>query len=94
MALKPARLLPAHGPAIDNPQDLLERYIRHRERREEQIFAAVRSGCSTLELIVDTVYDGLLEPLKGAARDSVLAHLIKLEEDNVVRREGHEWRTL
>jgi hypothetical protein len=42
---------------------------------------------------VDTVYDGL-EALKGAARDSVLAHLIKLEEDNVVRREGHEWRTL
>lgn len=94
MALKPARLLPAHGPAIDNPQDLLERYIRHRERREEQIFAAVRSGCSTLESIVDTVYDGLLEALKGAARDSVLAHLIKLEEDNVVRCEGHEWRTL
>ena len=94
MALEPTRLLPAHGSAIDNPQDLLERYIRHRQQREEQILAAVRSGCSTLESIVDTVYDGLLDALKGAARDSVLAHLIKLEEDKVVGREGDEWRAL
>lgn len=94
IALKPARLLPAHGAAIDTPQDLLERCIRHRERRAQQILAAVRAGCSTLESIVDTVYDGLGEALKGAARETALAHLVKLEEDNLVRREGDEWSLL
>lgn len=94
MALRPARLLPAHGPAIDDPQAVLERYISHRERREAQILAAVRAGCSTIESIVDTVYDGPLVALKGAARDSVLAHLIKLEEDAEVKREDDEWRAV
>lgn len=92
MALEPARLLPAHGPTIDNPQAVLERYIRHREHREEQILTAVRAGRSTLESIVDNVYDGLLDALKAAARESVQAHLIKLEEDGMVKRDGDEWR--
>lgn len=92
IALKPARLLPAHGPAIDDPRAVLERYISHRARREEQILTAVRAGCSTLESIVDTVYDGLPDARKGAARESVLAHLITLEEDNAVRHEGDGWR--
>ena len=91
MALRPARLLPAHGAAIDNPQAVLERYIRHRARREEQILAAVRSGRSTLESIADNVYDGLVEELKGAAHESVLAHLIKLEQEGTVIQDGEEW---
>jgi len=92
MALNPARLLPAHGPAIDDPHAVLERYIRHRQLREEQILAAVRSGRATLESIVDNVYDGLAEALRGAARESALAHLIKLQEDGTVIRDADEWR--
>ena len=91
MTLRPARLLPAHGAAIDHPQAVLDRYFRHRARREEQILAAVRSGCSTLESIVDNVYDGLLDELKVAARESVLAHLIKLEQEGAVIRDGENW---
>ena len=33
-ALSPARLLPAHGPTIDDPDALIERYVRHRAERE------------------------------------------------------------
>src|SRR5262249_28365344 len=35
-ALQPARLLPAHGPAIDDPQAVLSAYIQHRLERERQ----------------------------------------------------------
>lgn len=91
MALDPARLLPAHGPAIDDPQAVIERYLRHRQIREAQILASVRAGHTTLESIVDNVYDGLADALKSAARESVLAHLIKLQEDDVVIRDNDEW---
>jgi hypothetical protein len=51
----------------------------------------VRAGHSTLESIVDNVYDQLAPALKGAARESVLAHLIKLQEDDEVVRDHDEW---
>lgn len=93
MALAPLSLLPAHGAVIDDPPSVLQRYLRHRARRDAQILSAVRAGRSTLESIVDNVYDGLEETLKGAARETVLAHLIKLEADGAVVRHGDEWRT-
>jgi glyoxylase-like metal-dependent hydrolase (beta-lactamase superfamily II) len=91
-ALNPARILPAHGPAIDHPQAVVERYFRYRQAREAQILASVRSGHSTLESIVDNVYDELADALRSAARESVLAHLIKLQEDDAVIRDNDEWR--
>lgn len=91
-ALDPARILPAHGPAIDYPQAVVERYFRHRQAREAQILASVRAGHSTLESIVDNVYDELADALRSAARESVLAHLIKLQEDDAVIRDNDEWR--
>ena len=102
MALDASRLLPAHGPPIDDPRAVLQQYIRHRELREVQILSAVRSGPATIDSIVDSVYDRLDAALRGAARESVLAHLSKLEEDDAVVRsddgdggdhgEHTEWR--
>jgi glyoxylase-like metal-dependent hydrolase (beta-lactamase superfamily II) len=92
VALDPVRLLPAHGPAIDNPRAVVERYLNHRQAREEQILASVRAGHSTLESIVDNVYDGLADSLTAAARESVLAHLIKLQDEDAVTRDNDEWR--
>ena len=91
LALDPLTLLPAHGAAIDDPPSVLQRYLRHRAKRDEQILAALRLGGATLESIVDNVYDGLDEALKGAARETVLAHLIKLEADGAIVRDGDEW---
>ena len=92
VALDPVRLLPAHGPAIDNPRAVIERYLSHRQARESQILESVRAGHSTLESIVDNVYDGLADALTAAARESVLAHLIKLQEEDAVIRDNDEWR--
>jgi glyoxylase-like metal-dependent hydrolase (beta-lactamase superfamily II) len=91
LALNPVRLLPAHGAAIEHPHPVIERYLRHRETREAQILASLRAGHSTLESIVDNVYDDLADALKNAARESVLAHLIKLQEDEAVVRDNDEW---
>lgn len=84
--LNPARLLPGHGPVVDDPRALIDEYVRHRKAREKQVIDALRNGAATPEELVPRVYGTLPAPLVAAAADSVLAHLIKLEREGVVRR--------
>jgi glyoxylase-like metal-dependent hydrolase (beta-lactamase superfamily II) len=79
--LQPRRLLPGHGPIVDDPQALIEKYIRHREEREAQIVRALKAGARTPAEIVARVYERLPASLVAAAEDSVRAHLVKLEEE-------------
>ena len=90
-ALAPARMLPAHGELIDDPQAVLQAYLEHRQRREDQIVAALRAGIRRPEHIVDRLYDGLVATLKDMARESVVAHLIKLQEEGRARSDEQEW---
>lgn len=91
LALRPARLLPAHGPPIDDPDTLIHRYLEHRRQREQQVRAALESGLHTIDAMVERIYVGLAPPLVPMARESVLAHLIKLQDECVARREGDHW---
>jgi glyoxylase-like metal-dependent hydrolase (beta-lactamase superfamily II) len=81
LALRPMRLLPAHGPVIDEPERILRRYLEHRRAREAQIVAALEQGAARPEDLVSSIYSGLRDELHDAARESVLAHLIKLRDD-------------
>ena len=92
LALDPERLLPAHGPIIDDPQKLLRGYIEHRREREQQILDALGQGDDTPDRIVTRVYRGLKEQLVPMAREGVVAHLVKLEREGRVRRDGELWR--
>ncbi len=80
-ALAPRRLLPGHGPIVNDPAALVDEYLAHREAREQQILAAIHAGARTPDEIVDRVYKGLTDALRPAAAESVAAHLIKLRED-------------
>jgi glyoxylase-like metal-dependent hydrolase (beta-lactamase superfamily II) len=91
LALNPAKLLPAHGPPIDDPQTIIRRYLSHREERELQIRAALGEGLSRVEAIVQRIYVGLTPALVPMARESVLAHLLKLADEHAVRRAGEHW---
>ena len=85
LALRPARLLPAHGPVIDDPEALLRGYIEHRQERERQIIGLLREGPASPDAIVARLYRGLKETLVPMARESVLAHLLKLEHEGRAR---------
>jgi glyoxylase-like metal-dependent hydrolase (beta-lactamase superfamily II) len=74
-SLRPTRLLPAHGPVIEDPDGLIETYIRHRRERHAEILAAVADGLRTPAEIVARVYPDLSPGLMAAAEDTVLAHL-------------------
>jgi glyoxylase-like metal-dependent hydrolase (beta-lactamase superfamily II) len=93
-ALAPARLLPAHGPPIENPDRVLSTYVAHRLERERQIVGVVGSGTSTLDAIVASIYGGLDPALLPMAKETVLAHLIKLERDGRARHEADAWHMI
>jgi glyoxylase-like metal-dependent hydrolase (beta-lactamase superfamily II) len=93
-ALQPARLLPAHGPVIDDPDALLRGYLEHRREREEQILAALRTGDRAPDALVPLIYRGLRESLFQVARETVLAHLLKLEREGRAVRRGDSWHIM
>ncbi|HXH26198.1 MAG TPA: MBL fold metallo-hydrolase [Vicinamibacterales bacterium] len=86
LALNPVQLLPAHGPVIDDPERVLRGYIEHRREREAQILEQLRGGAHTPDAIVSRIYRGLTDALVPMARETVLAHLLKLEREGRVRR--------
>jgi len=91
LAMRPARLLPAHGPIIDDPERVLRQYIAHRLQREKQVLDALQAGDRTAAAIVARVYRGLSEPLRVLAEEGVVAHLVKLEREGRARRDGNRW---
>ena len=91
LALEPSRLLPAHGPAIDDPQTILTAYLAHRRQREAQVLDALRAGHTTVEAIAESIYDGLAASLLPAAQENVRAHLEKLQTDGIAAHEDDRW---
>lgn len=85
--LRPRRLLPGHGPLVTEPVALIDGYLAHRADREAQVIDALRHGVMTPQEIVPRIYGKLADSIEAAAAESVLAHLIKLEEDGVAARD-------
>jgi hydroxyacylglutathione hydrolase len=92
--LGPDVMLPAHGDVIDKPIELLREYIQHRMLREQQVINALRSGISDPAEMVTRIYPSLAAPLVPIARESVIAHLLKLEHEGRARRHGDAWNMI
>jgi glyoxylase-like metal-dependent hydrolase (beta-lactamase superfamily II) len=91
LALAPERLLPAHGPIIEDPRTVLNAYLEHRLFRERQVLGALRAGRRSVQAIAEYIYDGLAPALMPAARENVRAHLQKLAADGVAVETADEW---
>ncbi len=80
--LQPEALLPGHGERIDDPRGVIEWIIEHRLEREAKVVAALEAHPDTTPgELVPVVYRDVPEHLYGWAERSLLAHLIKLVED-------------
>jgi glyoxylase-like metal-dependent hydrolase (beta-lactamase superfamily II) len=79
---------PTHGPAITEPHRHVRAFIAHRREREAGIVDCLKSGCETIDAIVERLYVGLNPALHRAAGRSVLAHLIDLIGRDIVSAEG------
>ena len=76
------KLLPAHGPVIDHPLEVLKFYHQHRLERLEQVRRALNSGASTAREVVEMVYADVDVSLWPAAERSVQAQLEYLSSSN------------
>jgi glyoxylase-like metal-dependent hydrolase (beta-lactamase superfamily II) len=91
LALNPRRALPAHGPVIDDPHALIHHYVEHRAQRERQVLDALDAGAATIDDFLRRIYPGLKPALEPMARDTILAHLVKLESERRATRSGTRW---
>ena len=93
LQLGAARLLPAHGDPIDDPEAILQEYLAHRRMRERQVAEALAAGRRTVPAIADSIYHGLDPALLPAARENVQAHLEKLKDDGRAVEDNGTWTT-
>ena len=89
--LQPRRILPAHGDEITQPGSLLRGYISHRLSRERQILELLAAHVSHPEHMAERMYASLDPALLPAARETVLAHLQKLEAEGRANRSEAGW---
>ena len=77
--LRPSVIYPSHGPPFTDPIAAIDRYVRHREERLDQVRAAVEAGGEDASAIADRIYgtsiDPALRPFAESAVEAYLAHL-------------------
>ena len=84
--------LPGHGPKLPEPRNLVREMLVHRTMREQAIERALAKGAAGTYLLMDTLYSQVHPRLRRAAERNVLAHLLKLEAEGKVHRDGELWR--
>ena len=70
-----SKILPGHGPVIDEPLRVVDAYLAHRAERLQQVRAAVAAGDTTPMQVVERVYADVDRSLWFAAEMSVRAQL-------------------
>lgn len=73
------RILPGHGPVIDDPALVCRHYLAHRLERIDQVRQALADGADGPEGVVARVYPDLTGTLREAARRTVRATLVYLD---------------
>lgn len=79
-----AALAPGHGDIIDDPQRVLDWIIAHRLAREAKVLAAMRANPGlTARQLVPHVYQDIDPKLYTWAERSLLAHVLKLQQEGL-----------
>ncbi|HWC25613.1 MAG TPA: MBL fold metallo-hydrolase [Solirubrobacteraceae bacterium] len=74
-------LCTGHGPPVEDPPALLDRYLAHRADRERRLLAALDDGLRSVDELLDRAWDDAPASLRLAAAATLLAHLDKLDEE-------------
>ncbi len=80
--------LPGHGGPVQDGPALVERYIEHRNAREQAILRRLERGETNIPGLVQAIYIGLDPRLAGAAGLTTLAHLENLVSTGLIETDG------
>jgi glyoxylase-like metal-dependent hydrolase (beta-lactamase superfamily II) len=82
-------LAPGHGALMPGAIAEIDRVTRHRLAREAKLVRALdRRGAATVDDVLAEVYDDVPRSMHAYARYSLLAHAVKLVEEDRARVEG------
>jgi len=85
-------LAPGHGEIIHDPGRAIDWLINHRLEREDKVRSALaRNPNLTTRGLVPHVYEDVDKKLYALAERSLLAHLLKLEDDGIAVRVDDRW---
>ena len=83
---------PGHGNFMHHPKKTIESIIRHRLSREAKVVRKLEdSGEANLEALTALVYDDVSEHLHPIAKFSLEAHLIKLLEEGIIKKDKNNF---
>jgi glyoxylase-like metal-dependent hydrolase (beta-lactamase superfamily II) len=83
---------PGHGNFMHHPKKTIESIIRHRLSREAKVIRKLEdSGEANLEALTTLVYDDVSEDLHPIAKFSLEAHLIKLLEEGIIKKDKNNF---
>lgn len=87
-----ASIAPGHGAVFTNPYEVIEWIVQHRLQRETKVIEALEQhqGLTSTEL-VPYVYSDVDRKLHKWAERSLLAHLLKLQQDQRAVSDGDRW---
>ncbi len=77
--------LPGHGPLLPQPRRLTAQLLAHRQKREQSLLAQLARREWSIAGLAARLYGKQDLFLKAAAQRNVLAHLLKLKDENAVR---------
>ncbi len=84
--------LSGHGPLLREPRALVREMLTHRMMREQSIAKKLTEGPASTHTLMDALYSQVNPRLRNAAERNVLAHLLKMEIEGRVARDGENWR--
>ncbi|KRY37719.1 Beta-lactamase-like protein 2, partial [Trichinella spiralis] len=95
-SLAPDLIYPGHGSPIYDAVKRIQRYIDHRQRRENQIFNVLSQSKLPLTPmdIVQKIYNETPAMLHRAASINVLQHLEKLQKLGKTKKKDGKWKAL
>jgi len=86
LAMKPSRLYPGHGAMLEEGEDVLGRYIEHRQKREDQAWAALQHKPRPVQIkdIVQELYPDTPKDRMWMAESNIEVLFRKFERDGAV----------
>ena len=84
-------LFPSHGPVHQEGSELISYFLAHRKERENRIVSNLKSSVQSIDDLLPQVYDDVDESTYPIAARSLLAGLIKLQEEGICQKHENGW---